>query len=57
VIGGTGVPFAEDIMKTVVMSPHREDSDSGSDSGCINLVSKCNRCLVRFLQSNSPHSN
>jgi len=44
VFRGAGVPFVEDVIKELVISPNRDSPENGVP---INLVSKCTRCLVR----------
>ena len=44
VFRGAGVPFAEDVIKELVISPNKDSPENGTP---INLVSKCTRCLVR----------
>lgn len=47
VFRGAGVPFVEDMIKELVISPDRDSPENGLP---IDLVAKCTRCLVRYLE-------
>ena len=49
VFKGSGVPFAEDMWRRVVIHPSGPSEDVSEELRTFTLVSKCARCLVRPL--------
>ncbi len=55
VMKGTGVPFAEEAMREIVIAPgFIDEPSSNSELPVITLVSKCTRCLVDVLVCSEP---
>ena len=48
VVKGSGVPFAEDMWRQIVLRPV-EPTEASDETRTFTLVSKCTRCLVRLL--------